>query len=62
MLFLSYLEVMALGKIKKQNRVVKTAPKMNLAVLGRTFGERTYSTIFRMPRPDLGLGMWLCQP
>jgi hypothetical protein len=54
--------VMALGKIKKQNRVVKTAPKMNLAVLGRTFGERTYSTIFRMPRPDLGLGMWLCQP
>jgi hypothetical protein len=46
MLFLSYLEVMALGKIKKQNRVVKTAPKMNLAVLGRTLAREHTAQFF----------------
>ena len=46
MLFLSYLEVMALGKIKRQNKIVKTAPKMNLAVVGRTLAREHTAQFF----------------
>jgi len=38
--------VMALGKIKKLNRIVKTVPKMNSAVMGRTLAREHTAQYF----------------
>jgi hypothetical protein len=46
MLFLGYLEGVAVGKIKRQNKIVKTAPKMNLAVVGRTLAREHTAQYF----------------
>ena len=46
MLFLGYLEGVAVGKIKRQNKIVKTAPKMNLAVVGRTLARENTAQFF----------------
>jgi len=46
MLFLEYLEGVAVGKIKRQNKIVKTAPKMNLAVVGRTLAREHTAQFF----------------